>query len=479
MPNSPDLALFDPTVLPHRGFREDGSLRVVYTGALTPTYELDVSLDAVARLAALRPDLDVRLELYGRGDSEETLREQAARLGIAERVTFHGRIPIEDVPAAVARADIGIAPTRLDDFTRVSLSTKVFEYGAMGKPVVASRLPLVERTFPEGTVAAYEPGDPAAMAAAILGFVDDPIVREAAVTRTTADHPGARLGARGGPLRRSRREPRADRGRPDEPSVMDRPSLAALAAKHGTDKGGAHFYAGAYERHLMHLRDRPIRLLEIGIGGYSDPQAGGESLRMWKEYFAEGEIFGLDIHDKSTLAEERITILRGDQSDPVLLERIGRDHGPFDVIVDDGSHISAHIIASFKGLFRHLADDGIYAIEDLQTSYWQSYGGSSGRDRRGTSMTFLQALVDGLNHAEYDLVDYHPTFFDEWVVGVTFYHNLAFVQKGDNREPSTLLPPHPRPRRMMDGKPKGRRTGAWPHLKRRVRRLSRRVRRAP
>ncbi len=186
VPNSPNLALFDPTVQPRRGFREDGSLRVVYTGALTPTYELDVSLDAVARLADLRPDLDVRLELYGRGDSEETLRERAARLGIADRVTFHGRIPIEDVPAAVARADIGIAPTRLDDFTRVSLSTKVFEYGAMGKPVVASRLPLVERTFPEGTVAAYEPGDPAAMAAAILRFVDDPIVREAAVARTTA-----------------------------------------------------------------------------------------------------------------------------------------------------------------------------------------------------------------------------------------------------------------------------------------------------
>jgi glycosyltransferase involved in cell wall biosynthesis len=186
VPNSPNLALFDPTVRPRRGFREDGSLRIVYTGALTPTYELDVSLDAVARLAGLRPDIDVRLELYGRGDSEEMLRQRAVRLGIADRVTFHGRIPIEDVPSAVARADIGIAPTRLDDFTRVSLSTKVFEYGAMGKPVVASRLPLVERTFPEGTVAAYEPGVPAAMVAAILGFVDDPVVREAAVARTTA-----------------------------------------------------------------------------------------------------------------------------------------------------------------------------------------------------------------------------------------------------------------------------------------------------
>ncbi len=99
-------------------------------------------------------------------------------------ITFHGRIPIEDVPARVAAADIGLAPTRHDQFTDMSLSTKVFEYGAMGKPVVASRLPMVEATFPAGTVATYTPGDPAAMADAILAFADDPIAREAAVAHT-------------------------------------------------------------------------------------------------------------------------------------------------------------------------------------------------------------------------------------------------------------------------------------------------------
>ena len=98
-------------------------------------------------------------------------------------MTFHGRIPIEDVPAAVAAADIGLAPTRLDRFTAMTISGKVYEYGAMGKPVVASRLPLVERTFPEGTVAAYEPGDAEGMAAAILALADDPVGREAAIER--------------------------------------------------------------------------------------------------------------------------------------------------------------------------------------------------------------------------------------------------------------------------------------------------------
>ncbi len=182
--NSPSLARFDAAAHPRRVFRSDSSLRLVYTGALTPTYELDVAVAAVARVAASRPDLDVVFEIYGRGDSEPALVAQAAALGIADRVVFHGRIPIEDVPAAVARADIGLAPTRHDQFTDMSLSTKVFEYAAMGKPVVASRLPMIERTFPPGTVAAYPPGDSAAMADAILALVDDPIAREASVART-------------------------------------------------------------------------------------------------------------------------------------------------------------------------------------------------------------------------------------------------------------------------------------------------------
>ena len=182
--NSPSLARFDAAAHPRRGFREDDRLRLVYTGALTPTYELDVAIAAVAGIAESRPDLDVSLDLYGRGDSEPALAAQAARLGIVDRVVFHGRIPIEEVPAAVARADIGVAPTRHDRFTDMSLSTKVFEYAAMGKPVVASRLPMIERMFPAGTVVAYTAGDPASMTEAILAFADDPVAREAAIART-------------------------------------------------------------------------------------------------------------------------------------------------------------------------------------------------------------------------------------------------------------------------------------------------------
>jgi hypothetical protein len=255
--------------------------------------------------------------------------------------------------------------------------------------------------------------------------------------------------------------------------VLSERPLRAIALEMGTDKQGAHAYADAYERHFAHLRHRPIRLLEIGVGGYADPKLGGESLRMWKEFFPLASIVGMDVHDKSSLAEERIAIVRGDQSDAAFLDDVAAQFGPFDIVIDDGSHVNAHVITSFGILFRHLADDGIYAIEDLQTSYWErKYGGSSGADRRGTSMTFLQSLVDGLNHAEFDIADYVPSYSDTWVRSVTFYHNLAFIQKGPNVDGSNFLPPHPRTRQVFNvptPRRAKRQPASWP--RRSIRRL--------
>jgi len=182
VPNAPSLARFDPSGYPARPFMVDGTLRLVYAGALSPIYELDVVLEAIARLSRIRPDLPVCLELFGRDFAEVPLRDRAVELGIADRVTLHGRIPIEAVPAAIAAADVGLAPTRRNDFTDFSLSTKAFEYAAMGRAVIASRLPMVERTFADDVVT-YTPGDADDLVAAVLRVVDLPAEREARVTR--------------------------------------------------------------------------------------------------------------------------------------------------------------------------------------------------------------------------------------------------------------------------------------------------------
>jgi hypothetical protein len=238
------------------------------------------------------------------------------------------------------------------------------------------------------------------------------------------------------------------RGRPVAPvdSPIVHTSLRELAIAFGTDKEGAHAYSGPYERHLAALRDRPVRLLEIGVGGDDDPTAGGASLRMWKHYFPLGEIVGLDIFDKSALTEERITILRGDQGDSAFLEALGRDHGPFDIVIDDGSHHCADVIASFGALFRFVKDGGWYVIEDTQTSYWPAYAAGSGPTR--TTMEMVKRLIDGLNYAEFDSVNYSPSDTDIWVRSVSVFHNIAFIEKGPNTEGSNVLPPHPHSKRF-------------------------------
>jgi glycosyltransferase involved in cell wall biosynthesis len=184
--NSPDLARFDPARFDRRAFMADGTLRLVYAGALTPTYEVDVAIEAMAEIKSRRPHLPVTFDVYGRGDASDSWAALADVRGLSSVVRFHGRIPIEDVPAALARADIGLAPTRRTEFTDYSLSTKIFEYGAMAKAVVASRLPLVVRTFAQDSIATYEPGEAHSLATAILRLVDEPLERATHVVRTAA-----------------------------------------------------------------------------------------------------------------------------------------------------------------------------------------------------------------------------------------------------------------------------------------------------
>lgn len=188
--NSPSLGLFDRGRYPERPFMADGVLRLAYTGALTPIYELEVVIGALDALRRRRPDLAVHLDVYGRGDRESALHELARDRGLADAVTFHGRVELEKVPSAIAAADIGLAPTHRNAFTEMSLSTKVFEYAAMGKPVVASDLPLIERTFGPSALWTYESGSEESLADAISRVCDDPAdraLRTAAAARRVGE----------------------------------------------------------------------------------------------------------------------------------------------------------------------------------------------------------------------------------------------------------------------------------------------------
>ncbi|MBK9180775.1 MAG: class I SAM-dependent methyltransferase [Acidimicrobiales bacterium] len=220
-------------------------------------------------------------------------------------------------------------------------------------------------------------------------------------------------------------------------------SLTEIGRRHGTDKATEHGYTDHYDAWFAHLRDRPVRVLEIGIGGYDDPLAGGESLRMWAEYFPEGRIVGLDLFEKRLALPARVRVERGSQVDAGLLARIVADHGPFDIVIDDGSHVPRHVVATFRLLFPTLATPGFYVVEDTQTSYWPEFGGSRLRWWPHTSVNYFRRLVHGLNHMELDRPGYRPTPLDRSVTELRFLHDLVLVVKGDNTAASTMVPPQP------------------------------------
>jgi hypothetical protein len=193
------------------------------------------------------------------------------------------------------------------------------------------------------------------------------------------------------------------------------------------------WYYPAYERHFHGLRDRPLNILEIGIGGYDTSAAGGESLRMWECYFPRARIYGLDIYDKTPHDAGRVQTFRGSQADENFLRAVVQKMGSIDIVIDDGSHINEHVRKSFDVIFPLLADSGIYVIEDTHSSYWESFGGSSTDLKRDdTTLGLVKSLLDALNHREIRDSLRQPGPFDSTVVGVHCYHNIVFIQKGHN-----------------------------------------------
>lgn len=153
--------------------------------------------------------------------------------------------------------------------------------------------------------------------------------------------------------------------------------LTALANRYLSDKGTqfncAHGYTRIYHTLLAPVRDAPLRLLEIGLlhgqlqaeNADKIPELGCPSLRMWADYLPRTNIYGFDIVDFTAFATDRIKIAQGDQGNRDNLEAFARAHGPFDVIIDDGSHASHHQQITLGVLFQHLSPGGLYIVEDL------------------------------------------------------------------------------------------------------------------
>jgi glycosyltransferase involved in cell wall biosynthesis len=169
--NSADPRLFDPGRHRRRPFRADGTLRLIHHSNLQRIYGLDV---AIRGLATLPPDLDWRLDVYGDGPWRGPVETAIATSGVGERVTLHGRVLIEELPAVLAGSDIGLVPSLAEPYMQYSLSTKLLEYAAMGVPVIATDLATFRHHFTDAALRYVPGGDPVALARAVAELAADP-----------------------------------------------------------------------------------------------------------------------------------------------------------------------------------------------------------------------------------------------------------------------------------------------------------------
>ena len=211
--------------------------------------------------------------------------------------------------------------------------------------------------------------------------------------------------------------------------------LNDLAIKYDTDKSNIwHGYCERYEYYFEKIRNDTLNVMEIGV-------LDGGSVKMWKDYFPNSKIIGVDNNAECKQYEdERIEIIIGDQSHVPFLESLSSRS--FDIIIDDGDHIPGHQIKEFEYLFKYLNPGGIYAIEDLHTNYFSK---GSMYDDGFNSIEFLKKLVEDANfngkneknvfvgdkkkHLEQIKQPCFLSYYEQWVKSVHFYRSIAFVLK--------------------------------------------------
>jgi glycosyltransferase involved in cell wall biosynthesis len=130
---------------------------LIYPGTIAPRYGLEVAIRAVPALIGAIPN--VRLLLIGPdNDHARALRSLAQQLGVAPAVQFLPSMSPGAVARHLAAADIGIYPGLPDPHMSIAVPTKVLEYAAMGLPIVASRLQIIEELFGAAGVRFVAPG---------------------------------------------------------------------------------------------------------------------------------------------------------------------------------------------------------------------------------------------------------------------------------------------------------------------------------
>ena len=141
--------------------------------------------------------------------------------------------------------------------------------------------------------------------------------------------------------------------------------LKEIFDKYNCDKSKHHYHT-VYEPDFEPLKDKPIKILEIGIWK-------GTSHSSWHEYFPNAQIYGVDIfsrinpEDVKILSKDRVHWLKYDSTSLAATSYCQTKWGSikFDIIIDDGRHDPESNARTFENFSPMLAKEGIYYIEDV------------------------------------------------------------------------------------------------------------------
>jgi hypothetical protein len=138
---------------------------------------------------------------------------------------------------------------------------------------------------------------------------------------------------------------------------------------------------------LRNIKKKKITLVEIGV-------TNGGSLMMWREYFKEANIIGIDFNPSAKKWEEYgFKIFIGDQSDPKFWTDFFSKVGKIDILIDDGGHTNQQQISTFHSCYENINENGIILFEDTHSSYLKEFGNPS----KYSFMNFCYNLVDVMN----------------------------------------------------------------------------------
>ena len=167
----------------HARTREDGNFIVLFPGSLQWHQGLDIAISAFAEVKKKVPNAEFHIYSGAGGDMKASLKRLARRLGLEDSVMFLGGLPINEMAAVIANADLGVVPKRADSFGNEAYSTKIMEFMSQGVPVVVSRTKIDSFYFEEGIVHFFPSGNSQAMAQAMFDVINNPDFRASLIAR--------------------------------------------------------------------------------------------------------------------------------------------------------------------------------------------------------------------------------------------------------------------------------------------------------